>query len=179
MADSILGATLWKVVMKCKNVMFFNIWTHFWKCIFLRLWHFSSPTTHAVKSIFWAVFQVYKTHVFGEAFFLLSQKHPPLFCQAAPLNLWTVHKPPPHLFRQFPLPNRGFPKHFVIPLFLCFKLSLQKAKGLFSCWRLEEISRGSPEHCKPPSRSRTEPRWGLRDEVPGSSGYMGFENLLL
>ena len=120
-----------------------------------------------------------KMYVVGEAFFLLSQQHPPLFCQAAPLNLWTVHKPPPHLFRQFPLPNRGFPKHFDIPLFLCFKLSLQKAKGLFSCWRLEEISRGSPEHCKPPSRSRTEPQWGLRGEVPGSSGYMGFENLLL
>ena len=138
---------------------------YFWGCdIFPHLLHMQS------NQFFEQYFKSIRLMFLMKHFFF-SLKNTPL--------LWTVHKPPPHLFRQFPLPNRGFPKHFDIPLFLCFKLSLQKAKGLFSCWRLEEISRGSPEHWKPPSRSRTEPRWGLRGEVPGISGYMGFENLLL
>ena len=49
---------------------------------------------------------------------------------------------------------RGFSNHFVIPPFLCSKLSLWTTKFLFLCQRHEKITRGSAEHCKSPSRSR-------------------------
>ena len=150
MADSILRATLWKVDMKCKNVMFFNIWTHFWKCIFLRLWHFSSPTTHAVKSIFWAIFQVYKTHVFGEAFFLLSQKHPPLFCQAAPLNLWTVHKPPPTFSGNSPSLTGVFPSTLTYHCFYVSNWVCKRPKAFSHAEDLKKSAGGLQSTASPP-----------------------------
>ena len=118
---SILRATsLWKVVMKCKNVMFYNIWTLFWKCIFLRLWHFSSPTTYAIKLI---VLVVVSRLMFLMKHFFFSLKNTPSFCQAAPLNLQTVQASP--LLREFPLSGVFLSTllyhHFCIPNWICKK----------------------------------------------------------
>ena len=75
--------------------------------------------------------------------------------------------------------SRGFPKHFVIPPFLCSKLSLYKTKSLFSGLRHEEISRESAEPCKPLCRSRAMADGGARGKALGSLAYLGSDNLLL
>ena len=76
--------------------------------------------------------------------------------------------------------SRGFSKHFVMPPFLCFKLILSKAKGLFYHQRHEEISRGSAKCCKPPSRSRAEPWWGTKRQSTRKLSEFGlWESLTL
>ena len=64
---SVLIATLWKVVMKCKTVMFFfPFWVFFSKCSFLRLQNFISPSIkNPVNLIFALVVCICKIHVFN------------------------------------------------------------------------------------------------------------------
>ena len=65
---SILRATLWKVVMKCKIVMFFNFlgWLFFSKCSFLRLQNFVwLSIKYPINLIFSVVVCICNIHVFN------------------------------------------------------------------------------------------------------------------
>ena len=58
--------TLWKIVMKCKNVTFFSFPVIFLKMYTLRLWHF-----WGCDSNFAVVVRIYKIYDFDETFFFL------------------------------------------------------------------------------------------------------------
>ena len=72
-AISILRAALFKVVMKCKIVMFFLLFGLFFsKCTFLRLQSFISLSIkYPINPIFSVVVRICKIHIFPlEAFFI-------------------------------------------------------------------------------------------------------------
>ena len=64
---SILRATLWKVVMKCKIVMFFHFLGFFSpKCSFLRFQNFISPSIkYSINFTFSVVVCICQIHVFN------------------------------------------------------------------------------------------------------------------
>ena len=62
---SILRVTLWKVVIKCKIVMFSLFGLFFSKCSFLRFQNFISPSIkYPINLIFSVVVFICKVHVF-------------------------------------------------------------------------------------------------------------------
>ena len=46
-----------------------KLWLFFSKCIFLRLWHFFSPSAYTINLIFFVVVRMYKISVFDQSFF--------------------------------------------------------------------------------------------------------------
>ena len=74
-----------------------------------------------------------------------------IFCSARKLSSYLVRA---HIYV-----IRGFSKHFVIPVFV---FQIEFVKGLFSCRRHEEISRGSAECCKLSSKFRAKHWWGTK-----------------
>ena len=64
----ILRAKLWKVVIKCKVVMFLTFVPFFQKFTFLRLWHFISSYSDAVNPIFTVVVWICKFQGFEDFF---------------------------------------------------------------------------------------------------------------
>ena len=56
----ILRAKLWKIVMKCQIAIFLTFVIFFKKLTFLRLWHFISPYSDPMNSIFAVVDRISK-----------------------------------------------------------------------------------------------------------------------
>ena len=69
---SVLRAKLWKVVMKCKIVMFLTFAPFFSKFTFSRLQYFMSPQTDSIRPSLALVVGIYKIQVFDKAFFLVA-----------------------------------------------------------------------------------------------------------
>ena len=65
----ILRAKLWKVAIKCKNVMFFNFWPLFLEIYILDVAYYFLPSTYPANSIFSVVAWIYMIHFSDKAFF--------------------------------------------------------------------------------------------------------------